>query len=124
MFFIDPNYVINMLGFSIFCFEGVGIVLPISQITAEPEKFPTILAYVFATITLIYIAFGMACSVLYGDMMDRSIITSLFPNTFVAWLIRLGFSLNLIFSYPLVLYPAHNIIEYYLYSGWSRSRKR
>lgn len=34
------------------------------------------------------------------------------------------FSINLIFSFPLVLYPAHKIIEIYLYQGWEKSRKR
>lgn len=34
------------------------------------------------------------------------------------------FSLNLVFSYPLVLYPAHVLLENYLYAGWPKSRKR
>lgn len=107
---------ISILGFSIFAFEGVGVVLPISEITADPDQFPKIMVAVFATIIIGYIVFGFACLEFYGDHLDnQALITSLFPNTFIAWLVRLAFSLNLIFSYPLVLYPAHNIIEFYLF---------
>lgn len=34
------------------------------------------------------------------------------------------FCINLLFSYPLVLYPAHIIVENYLYSTWPKSKKR
>lgn len=34
------------------------------------------------------------------------------------------FMLNLVFSFPLVLYPAHKIVEQYLYTGWKKSKKR
>lgn len=34
------------------------------------------------------------------------------------------FCFNLLFSYPLVLYPAHIIIENSLYSDWKKSKKR
>lgn len=37
---------------------------------------------------------------------------------------NLLFCLNLVFSYPLQLYPAHIIIENSLYTGWPKSRKR
>ena len=34
------------------------------------------------------------------------------------------FSLNLFFSFPLVLYPAHIVIETILYAGWPKTKKR
>ena len=39
-------------------------------------------------------------------------------------MVKILFSLNLVFSFPLVLYPAIMIVENYLYTGWPKSKKR
>ena len=38
--------------------------------------------------------------------------------------IKVAFSLNLVFSYPLVIFPANIIIEDNLYKGWPKSQRR
>lgn len=38
--------------------------------------------------------------------------------------IKVLFSLNLIFSYPLVIFPAHIVIEDNVYAGWPKSPRR
>ena len=52
------------------------------------------------------------------------LITDELPDNFVGSSVLILFSVNLIFSFPLVLYPAHKIIEIYLYDGWEKSKKR
>ena len=56
--------------------------------------------------------------------MTTPLITDNLPQGPVTYIILFLFSLNLVFSYPLVLYPAHVIIENRLYAGWNKSRKR
>ena len=38
--------------------------------------------------------------------------------------LKVMFSMNLIFSYPLVIYPAHIVLEENLYAGWPKTRRR
>ena len=42
----------------------------------------------------------------------------------MTYIIKVLFSLNLVFSFPLMLYPSNIIVENYLYKGWPKSRKR
>lgn len=42
----------------------------------------------------------------------------------MVYIIEIMFCLNLVFTYPLMIYPANNVIESYLYKGWPKSRKR
>lgn len=37
---------------------------------------------------------------------------------------RLVFIVNLIFTYPLAIYPTNMIIEGYLFKGWAKTKKR
>ena len=46
------------------------------------------------------------------------------PKDWFGYGVKILFSLNLLFSYPLVLYPAHIVIENILYENWPKSRKR
>jgi proton-coupled amino acid transporter len=42
----------------------------------------------------------------------------------VVWVLKIVFCFNLIFSYPLMLYPANIAIESYLFNGWPKSKRR
>jgi len=52
------------------------------------------------------------------------LITDELEHDFFGNVIRILFSINLLFSYPLILYPVHMVLEGILYEGWEKSRKR
>jgi membrane-anchored glycerophosphoryl diester phosphodiesterase (GDPDase) len=52
------------------------------------------------------------------------LITNELPKDAIGYSVLFLFSFNIIFSFPLVIYPAHKIIELYLYSGWEKTKKR
>ena len=54
----------------------------------------------------------------------QSLITDDLPKNWFGYGIKILFSFNLFFSYPLVLYPAHIVIENIIYDGWEKSKKR
>ena len=54
----------------------------------------------------------------------QSLITDDLPKNWVGYGVKILFSFNLFFSYPLVLYPAHIVIENILYDGWPKNKKR
>ena len=43
------------------------------------------------------------------------------PATYI---LKILFSVNLLFSYPLVIHPANIVIESWLFGTWAKSRKR
>lgn len=46
------------------------------------------------------------------------------PDGPISWIVKILFMFNLFSSYPLVIYPANNVVESYLYAGWPKTRKR
>ncbi len=117
---------LNMIGFAIYSYEGVGVVLPILELTAcTPEKYAKIVISVIFTMFSVYIIFGLLCLFVYGDELVLPLITDNLPkHNAVVWVVKIAFAFNLFFSYPLVIYPANSIIESYLYGAMPKSKKR
>jgi len=77
-------------------------------------------------------AFGQICVMAWGQNLKTPLVTDLLPKDklqnphdfWVGWTVKIFFCINLIFTFPLVIYPAHRVIENYLYNGWEKSKKR
>ena len=121
--FINTQTYADAIGFSVYCFEGIGVILPVQDITAKPESYKWIVWGVILTTAVVYIAFGQFCVFAWGQNITV-LITDELPHDIVGYSVLFLFSINLVFSFPLVLYPAHKIIENYLYRGWEKSKKR
>ena len=48
----------DAIGFSVYAFEGIGIILPVQDITANPDGYYKIVIAVITTVALIYVMFG------------------------------------------------------------------
>ena len=46
------------------------------------------------------------------------------PDNAFCYIVKIFFCINLVFSQPLQLYPAHIIIENSIYAGWPKTKKR
>jgi proton-coupled amino acid transporter len=128
---------LDAIGSSIYSYEGIGVVLPIYEVTKNPEKIAKNITAVITVVLGIYIAFGFLMLFAYGEALNGSpIITETITQIeaashpgqhyvdYVILIMKVLFTLNLIFSFPLVLYPAHIIVEENLYKGWPKSPKR
>lgn len=115
----------DAIGFSVYAYEGIGIILPIQDITANKEQYLSILTYVLCFIFILYIAFSEFCIFSYGEASVSSdpLITASMPQAdIIVWIVEILFCFNLVFSYPLMAHPAFIVIEGYLYKGWPKSR--
>lgn len=116
----------NCIGFAVYSFEGIGVILPIQDITADKDRYFEVICYTCACITAVYLFFAEFCLYAWYENFteDKPLITSyLKPNWFTD-IIKLLFAVQLIISYTLVIYPANMIVEGYLFKGWPKSRKR
>ena len=59
------------------------------------------------------------------EKFDLPLITASLPKkSAVTYILKILFSINLLFSYPLVIHPANLVIESWLFGTWSKTRKR
>ena len=99
------------------------------DVTANKEQYPKIVIGVIMTVAALYISFGLFTVSVWGENTADLITKNVDKETTTApqwlnYLIKILFMSNLLFSYPLVLYPTHLIVEKNLYSGWEKSKKR
>ena len=82
------------------------------------------------TVSLIaagYVIFGEFTMMAWGntEAFDDPLITSSLPEkSVVTYIVKILFSFNLFFSYPLVIHPANLVIESWFFKNWEKSRKR
>jgi len=125
------NYPV-MIGFAVYAFEGVGIVMPVMQNCKEPEKFPKILAAAIGTLACFYTFFGLVTYLTFGSGLIQPIITEMLPaeNSMVI-IIKICFCMNLIFSYAIMINPTNAILENWMFPAkasvgrrWARNASR
>ena len=114
----------NIVGFSVYAYEGIGIIIPVYDVTEKKELFPKILMIVLTMVFLSYCGFGVFCYIVYGKELQTPLITDNIPKNWFTSAVKIIFCFNLIFTYPLVIYPAFQVIEHYLFHKWPKSKKR
>ena len=98
--FFNPHQYSDSLGFSVFAYEGIGLILPVQDITADKKKYPFVINMVLVSMAIIFISFGLMCTLSYGN--DQTpIISDELPMNWFTWIIKVLFCLNVMFSYPL-----------------------
>ena len=98
-------------GTAVFAFEGAGMVLPMKQSMAEPALFPKVLKNGLIIITVLYVVFPLVVYVCYGSTTHDMITKNLPCGDFVVILVQLGYSVGLYFTYPIMMWPAIEILE-------------
>ena len=105
-----------MIGFSFFMFEGIGGVMPLMGATKNRENFSTILAYAMGFLCIIYIMFANLCYYTYGESLEKPIIMEMMPaDNKIIMIVKFLFIINLVFSYPLIIFITNLIIESYTF---------
>ena len=109
-----------------YAFEGIGVILPIREITEKKEDYLKIFTIVLAFIGVLFLFFSeyMIFGFGYEDVQHPLITESLPRKSSVTYLIKIAYCIMLLFTYPLMIYPANNVIESYLTADWPKSRKR
>jgi len=70
---LPPVYMINpvtwtdAIGFSVYLFEGIGLVLPVQQVTKNQEDFPRIINYCLLTQAVVLPLYGLFCILAWGN---------------------------------------------------------
>ncbi|POM71172.1 Vacuolar amino acid transporter, partial [Phytophthora palmivora] len=113
-----------MLGTSVYCFEGIGLVLPIyDAMDADiKHKFPRILSSTMLFLVTLLSVFAGLVYAAFGQE-TQSVVTLNLPSaqdSIATMSVQLTYSLALVFTYPLMLYPVVKILEGYLFPHHSQ----
>jgi solute carrier family 36 (proton-coupled amino acid transporter) len=115
---MDPKGISTILGFAVYSFEGIGVVMPILKDTKDKSRFNEILLAALVTVGTVYVVFGIICVSAYGNTMTSPFITEMLPpNNYIVIIIKFAFLVNVICSYPLVIKPCNDILENTLYGS-------
>jgi len=66
----DQRYQL-FIGFAIYSFEGIGVVMPIMHSCSEPKKFNQILILAICTLLAAFLFFGTFGYITYGSNMNE-----------------------------------------------------
>lgn len=97
-------------GMAVFCFEGFGMTFALESSMRERGRFSKLLAQAFTGITLVYVMFGFFGFMAYGDD-TKDIVTLNLPKDWSSIAVQMGLCVALIFTFPIMVHPVHEIIE-------------
>ncbi|KAL8943630.1 MAG: hypothetical protein Q9216_000918 [Gyalolechia sp. 2 TL-2023] len=99
------------IGTAIFTFEGVGLILPIQESMRQPSKFPPVLAAVMVIITVVFISMGALSYAAFGSSTKTVVLLNLPQDDKFVNAVQFLYSLAILLSTPLQLFPAIRIME-------------
>ena len=112
----NPSTWTMFIGTAIFTFEGVGLIIPIQESMKHPQKFPGVLAMVMIIITVVFLSMGALSYAAYGSSTKTVIILNLPQDKKMVNGVQFLYSLAILLSTPLQLFPAIRILENELFT--------
>ncbi|KAF2221807.1 transmembrane amino acid transporter protein-domain-containing protein [Elsinoe ampelina] len=104
------------IGTAIFTFEGIGLIIPIQSGMAEPARFPKVLGNVMIAITVVFVSMGALAYAAFGSKTKTVIILNLPQDDKFVNGVQFIYSLAILLSTPLQIYPAIEITSQQLFS--------
>ena len=111
------------LGTAIFTFEGIGLVLPIQESMKKPSNFPSVLAIVMVIITTIFVSMGALSYATFGSSTRTVVLLNLPQDDKFVNAVQLLYSIAILLSTPLQLFPAIRIMETELFTRSGKYNK-
>lgn len=107
----NPSSWTLFIGTAVFTFEGIGLIVPIQESMKNPRNFPSVLAIVMVIITIIFTSMGFLSYAAFGSVTKTVVLLNLpQDNRFVNG-VQFLYSLAILLSTPLQLFPAIRILE-------------
>ncbi|TQS36397.1 hypothetical protein Golomagni_03155 [Golovinomyces magnicellulatus] len=126
----NPNDWTLFIGTAVFTFEGIGLIIPIQESMKNTQKFPALLAGVLVIITAIFLSVGAISYAAFGSKTQTVVLLNLPPDSKLVNAIQLLYSIAILLSTPLQIFPAIRIMEneiftrsgrYNLYIKWQKN---
>ncbi|TBU62928.1 transmembrane amino acid transporter protein-domain-containing protein [Dichomitus squalens] len=100
-----------LIGTAVFSFEGIGLVIPITDAMREPRKFPKVLTGVMLFLMVLFCGGGVMSYLTFGADVQTVVIVNLDTTSKLTQAVQFLYSLAILLSVPLQLFPAVRIME-------------
>ncbi|KAK5656300.1 hypothetical protein OQA88_4680 [Cercophora sp. LCS_1] len=104
------------IGTAIFTFEGIGLIIPIQESMKQPEKFPKVMFAVMVIITTLFTVMGAFSYAAYGSKTETVVLLNLPQDDKFVNGVQFLYSLAILLSTPLQIFPAIRITENALFT--------
>ena len=119
---LNSDTYLSFVGFSIYSWEAIGIIMPIMDQTERPQDFGRMLLYCIITLNVFYLVLGDLSYFYLGDKLTGNFITQdLDQKSIPVIIVIVVVCINMIFSYAINATPIYVICEYYLMGCISNS---
>ncbi|KAM0791921.1 hypothetical protein ACM66B_004175 [Microbotryomycetes sp. NB124-2] len=105
-----------LIGTAVFSFEGIGLVIPITESMAEPHRFPRVLTGVMIGVMVLFAGGGALAYSAYGSKIQTVVFVNLPQEDKFVQVSQFLYSIAILLSTPLQLFPAVRIMENGLFS--------
>ncbi|KAF9085859.1 neutral amino acid transporter [Mortierella sp. GBA35] len=107
----NPKDFALFIGTAVFTFEGIGLIIPITESMKEPEKFPKVLTGVMIGITVLFTSLGALSYAAFGSKTQTVVLLNLPQQSHLVQSVQALYSIAIMLSIPLQLFPAIRIME-------------
>ncbi|KAH6840905.1 transmembrane amino acid transporter protein-domain-containing protein [Chaetomium sp. MPI-CAGE-AT-0009] len=104
------------IGTAIFTFEGIGLIIPIQESMRHPEKFPKVMFVIMVIITTLFVVMGAVSYAAYGSKTETVVLLNLPQDDKLVNGVQFLYSLAILLSTPLQIFPAIRITENALFT--------
>ncbi|RDL41215.1 Transmembrane amino acid transporter [Venustampulla echinocandica] len=104
------------IGTAIFTFEGIGLIIPIQESMKDQKKFPRVLGFVMIIISVVFVSMGALSYAAYGSATETVVILNLPQDSKLVNAVQLLYSVAILLSTPLQIFPAIRITENELFT--------
>ncbi|KAG0368017.1 transmembrane amino acid transporter protein-domain-containing protein [Gamsiella multidivaricata] len=107
----NPKDFALFIGTAVFTFEGIGLIIPITESMKEPKKFPKVLTGVMIGITILFTSFAALSYATFGSKTETVVLLNLPQKSHWVQSVQVLYSIAIMLSIPLQLFPAIRIME-------------
>ncbi|CAM9293469.1 unnamed protein product [Ectocarpus sp. 6 AP-2014] len=99
-----------VFGVGVYCFEGIGMAIPIEDAMVNRERFTPILSWVMVIYTVLCVLSGGLGYMAFGDETEDIILLNI-GSTASTLVVKLSFCVGLYFTFPLMMVPVWEVLE-------------
>ncbi|KAI0783949.1 transmembrane amino acid transporter protein-domain-containing protein [Irpex lacteus] len=113
-----------LIGTAVFSFEGIGLVIPITDAMKEPRRFPAVLSGVMLFLMVLFCGAGVMSYLTFGADVQTVVIVNLDTSSKFTQAVQFLYSMAIMLSAPLQLFPAVRIMETGIFERSGKSDPR
>ena len=100
-----------LFGIFVYCFEGIGMILPLEASMQNRSLFPHVLRLAMLVIVVLFVCFGFTGYCAFGARTDQVITMNLPSDAWATHAVKSGLSLGLLLTYPMMMQPVFLTFE-------------